>query len=59
MVPFVNSMGSFLVESGKRANRPALLKYLMSNANAQFAADQEVLMSLAEESTLSYSLCRI
>ncbi|KAF8585223.1 bifunctional P-450:NADPH-P450 reductase [Ramaria rubella] len=50
LVPFITSMGSFLVECGRRSQRPALVQnYLVPSVNAQFVADQKVMMDITHE----------
>lgn len=49
MHPFVEAMGSFLVESGNRSRRPALASWFYSRENQQYADDIETLRQTADE----------
>lgn len=44
--PFVKAMNDFLVESGRRSQRPAVANYFMSS---KFKADIEVMQNVAQE----------
>lgn len=44
-------MVDFLLESGRRSSRPAIVKSMMYGANQKYEEDQKVLMSLVDEST--------
>lgn len=44
-------MGDFLIESGKRANRPTIVQSMMSSTNAKYEEDQRILGQLVNEST--------
>ena len=50
MQPFIEAMANFLVESGRRGNRPALLALLARSADQRYAQDQQVMLELANES---------
>lgn len=47
MHPFVEAMREVLLEAGRRANRPSLVKRLMGSADRKYAEDIEVLQSTA------------
>ncbi|KAI0629781.1 fatty acid hydroxylase [Trametes polyzona] len=47
--PFAIAMGDFLLESGKRANRPAIVQSMMTATNAKYAEDQKILAQLVDE----------
>ena len=47
MHPFVEAMREVLLEAGRRANRPSLVKRLMGSAGRKYAEDIEVLQSTA------------
>ncbi|EDN95818.1 hypothetical protein SS1G_11697 [Sclerotinia sclerotiorum 1980 UF-70] len=49
MHPFVGAMSGFLVESGARAQRPAIANYFMRSAQAKFDSDIALLQSVAKE----------
>lgn len=49
MHPFIEAMGSFLVESGNRSRRPALASWFYSRENQQYANDIEMLRQTADE----------
>ena len=55
MHPFAIAMADFLIESGRRAARPALVQKMMSAANAKYEEDIRTLNALVEES----GSCRI
>lgn len=42
-------MSDFLVESGRRANRPAVVQAMMTGTNAKYEEDIRVLGALANE----------
>ena len=44
-------MADFLIESGRRANRPSLVQALMPGVNAKYEEDQRIMGELVEEST--------
>lgn len=46
--PFVKAMVEVLLESGRRAVRPSLVKMLMKSADKKYAEDIEVLQSTAQ-----------
>ena len=43
-------MGDFLIESGRRANRPTLVQSMMAGSNAKYEADINTLSTVADES---------
>ena len=43
-------MADFLIESGRRANRPSLVQALMPGVNAKYEEDQRIMGELVEES---------
>ncbi|KAL1937786.1 hypothetical protein VTO73DRAFT_12805 [Trametes versicolor] len=47
--PFAHAMGDFLIESGKRANRPTIVQSMMSSTNAKYEEDQRILGQLVNE----------
>ncbi|KAH9891895.1 bifunctional P-450/NADPH-P450 reductase [Cubamyces lactineus] len=47
--PFAIAMGDFLIESGKRAGRPAIVQNMMTTTNAKYEEDKRVMMKLVEE----------
>ncbi|KAI0642932.1 bifunctional P-450/NADPH-P450 reductase [Trametes meyenii] len=47
--PFAIAMGDFLIESGRRANRPAIVQSMMSATNAKYEEDQRILGKLVDE----------
>ncbi|KAI0763546.1 bifunctional P-450/NADPH-P450 reductase [Trametes elegans] len=47
--PFAIAMGDFLIESGKRANRPAIVQSMMTGTNAKYEEDQRILGQLVNE----------
>ncbi|KAJ7075592.1 fatty acid hydroxylase [Mycena belliarum] len=47
--PFTVAMGSFLAESGLRANRPRVVQAVMRATNAQYEADIKAMRTLADE----------
>ncbi|KAF7916449.1 uncharacterized protein EAE97_012109 [Botrytis byssoidea] len=49
MHPFVDAMTGFLLESGARAQRPAIANYFMRSAQAKYDADINLLQSVASE----------
>lgn len=49
MHPFVDAMTGFLLESGARAQRPAIASYFMRSAQAKYDADINLLQSTAKE----------
>ncbi|TGO18951.1 hypothetical protein BPAE_0357g00010 [Botrytis paeoniae] len=49
MHPFVDAMTGFLLESGARAQRPAIANYFMRSAQAKYDADINLLQSVAKE----------
>ena len=48
--PFAIAMGDFLVESGRRANRAALVQAMMPGTNAKYESDLRVMNELVDES---------
>ena len=46
-------MGEFLLESGRRANRPSLVQAIMTGANAKYEADMGTMGELVTESQYS------
>ena len=49
MHPFVEAMREVLLEAGRRANRPSLVKRLMGSADRKYAENIEVLQSTAKK----------
>lgn len=47
--PFVDAMGSFLAECGRRASRPGFIQLLARSATAQYAEDQRVMLGIAKK----------
>ncbi|EJD48679.1 cytochrome P450 [Auricularia subglabra TFB-10046 SS5] len=47
--PFVDAMGSFLAECGRRASRPGILQLFARSATAQYAEDQRVMLEIAKK----------
>ncbi|OCH86500.1 cytochrome P450 [Obba rivulosa] len=47
--PFIQALADFLVESGRRANRPFLVKSMMMGSNAKYEQDIRTMAQLAEE----------
>ncbi|EKM50262.1 uncharacterized protein PHACADRAFT_213993 [Phanerochaete carnosa HHB-10118-sp] len=47
--PFARAMTDFLIESGKRARRPAIVAPFMRSTNAKYQQDIDVLMSFVDE----------
>ncbi|KAI0329045.1 bifunctional P-450/NADPH-P450 reductase [Cubamyces sp. BRFM 1775] len=47
--PFAIAMADFLIESGKRANRPAIVQNMMTTTNAKYEEDKQTMMKLVEE----------
>ena len=47
--PFVKAMQEVLLEAGRRASRPSLVKPFMRSADQKYAADIEVLQSTAQK----------
>ena len=43
-------MAGFLIESGRRANRPSLVQAMMRGTNAKYQEDQRIMNDLVEES---------
>ena len=43
-------MGEFLLESGRRANRPSLVQAIMTGTNAKYEADMASMGELVTES---------
>ncbi|KAK3352503.1 putative bifunctional P-450:NADPH-P450 reductase [Lasiosphaeria hispida] len=48
MHPFITAMGDFLVESGRRSQRPPVMGFFYRAANQKFADDIDILRSTAE-----------
>ncbi|KAH7099627.1 fatty acid hydroxylase [Auriculariales sp. MPI-PUGE-AT-0066] len=46
---FVEAMGDWLAESGKRMLRPGIIQSMMSESNAKYVADMNVMRDLARE----------
>ncbi|KAI0823976.1 bifunctional P-450/NADPH-P450 reductase [Trametes gibbosa] len=44
--PFAHAMVDFLIESGKRANRPTIVQSLMTSTNAKYEEDQKTMGDL-------------
>lgn len=49
MHPFVQAMTAVLLESGRRANRPALMNRLMTGSEKKYLADIDVMQSIAQK----------
>ncbi|KAK7685349.1 hypothetical protein QCA50_011713 [Cerrena zonata] len=47
--PFIQAMGDFLIESGRRAQRPGLVNTLMRGSASKYQEDIHTLMSLVDE----------
>ncbi|KAI0694739.1 bifunctional P-450/NADPH-P450 reductase [Earliella scabrosa] len=47
--PFADAMADFLIESGRRANRPSLVQAMMRGTNAKYQEDQRIMNDLVEE----------
>ncbi|KAI0655429.1 bifunctional P-450/NADPH-P450 reductase [Cubamyces menziesii] len=47
--PFAIAMADFLVESGKRASRPAIVQNMMTATNAKYEEDKRIMMQVVEE----------
>ena len=48
--PFIKAMGDFLLESGRRAQRPGLVNTLMRGSANKYQEDIQTLMSLVDKS---------
>ena len=53
--PFVTAMVDFLVESGQRANRPAIVNAMMRGTTAKYEQDIKTMAELADESEIPAS----
>ncbi|KAI0770681.1 fatty acid hydroxylase [Fomes fomentarius] len=47
--PFATAMSDFLVESGLRAGRPALVQAVMTGKNAKYEQDKQIMNALVEQ----------
>ncbi|CDO72208.1 hypothetical protein BN946_scf184970.g60 [Trametes cinnabarina] len=47
--PFAVAMVDFLIESGKRADRPNIVRSMMTSTNAKYEEDQRILAQLVNE----------
>lgn len=49
MHPFIDAMGDFLVESGRRANRPVIAQMFMRATNQKYESDIKLLQDLSRD----------